>query len=53
MRDDYDFNIKFCELVASNSVIYDHDRPDYLNRHVQEQTWQAIAKKLKENGKFY
>lgn len=51
MRDDYDFNMKFCELVESHPIIYDYNRPDYCNRNVQDQAWETIAKELKENSK--
>ncbi|CAH0599977.1 unnamed protein product [Chrysodeixis includens] len=49
MRDDYEYNIKFCELVARYPVIYNDDRVDYGNRYVQDKAWGAIAKNLKDS----
>ncbi|RVE53775.1 hypothetical protein evm_001667 [Chilo suppressalis] len=43
MRDDYEFNVQFCNLIENHPVLYDYNRPEYSNRNVQEQAWESIA----------
>ncbi|CAH2004063.1 unnamed protein product [Acanthoscelides obtectus] len=45
MRDDFQFNIEFCELVEQYAVLYDYRRSDYCNRSAQDQAWEQISKK--------
>ncbi|KAG8241321.1 hypothetical protein J6590_088908 [Homalodisca vitripennis] len=46
MRDDIEFNIKFCEEVEQYPCLYDNSRSDYCNRSAQDQAWQKIAQTL-------
>ena len=51
MRDDWEFNIQFCEEVETYPAVYDYARTDYSNRSAQEQAWLKISEKLGSNGK--
>lgn len=50
MRDDFDFNVTFCNLIENNPVIYNYNRPGYCNRSVQDQAWSIITRTLNETG---
>lgn len=52
MRDDFQFNIEFCEEVQQYATLYDYKRSDYCNRSVQDQAWEKIAKKFSASGKY-
>lgn len=51
MRDDIEFNIKFCELIEQYPNIYDYTKTGYSNRNVQDKIWQEIAKKVGATGR--
>ncbi|KAJ2938726.1 hypothetical protein O0L34_g3336 [Tuta absoluta] len=48
MREDIEFNVKFCALVEKYPAIYDFNRSDCI-RLVQEQIWEKIAKQVNES----
>ncbi|KAI5644620.1 alcohol dehydrogenase transcription factor myb/SANT-like domain-containing protein [Phthorimaea operculella] len=48
MREDVEFNVKFCSLVAKNPALYDLTRSDCI-RSVQERIWRKIASELNES----
>ncbi|XP_028164360.1 transcription factor Adf-1-like [Ostrinia furnacalis] len=48
MRDDFETNVKFIEIVQLNPCIYDQTRSDYSNRNKQDKVWGEIAKQLNE-----
>lgn len=52
MRDDIEFNIKFCELVENHPELYDYNQSSYSNRSVQDKAWELIAQELNESGMF-
>ncbi|KAF5276415.1 hypothetical protein FQR65_LT16337 [Abscondita terminalis] len=49
MRDDFQFNIQFCEEVQQYETLFNYRRSDYCNRSAQDQAWEKIAKKFNAN----
>ncbi|XP_055921402.1 uncharacterized protein LOC129952673 [Eupeodes corollae] len=48
MREEIQFNIKFCQEVQKHANLYDYFRSDYclLNKTLSDQTWKKISKKF-------
>lgn len=53
MKDDPDFNIHFVGVIEEHPCIYDHSISDYSNRNVINNTWEKIAKRVSDPGKYY
>lgn len=46
-------DLKLIGLVRDNTVLYDHNNPQYMDFNAREVVWQKIGDELKRPGKFY